>query len=182
MPWDTASCGERMSISLPSIRMRPESRATFPARIFIRVDFPAPFSPIRACTSPARRSNWTLFSASVAAKRLVMASSWSSGWGWGVVVMVAYQSGCVGQAAGVERPHTGMVERYQPLYWLTLSRVTSSLGIRMVVSAGGLLSIMFWATSTALRTISAGFCVAVPMKGDPACLSSATAPGFRPRR
>ncbi|MCY1370049.1 hypothetical protein D9M69_571210 [compost metagenome] len=97
MPWDTASCGERMSISLPSIRMRPESRATFPARIFISVDFPAPFSPIRACTSPARRSNWTLFSARVAAKRFVMPSSCSSGWGEGVVVMVAYfRSGCVG--------------------------------------------------------------------------------------
>jgi hypothetical protein len=33
-------------------RLAPPSRATAPPSIFINVDFPAPFSPIRATISP----------------------------------------------------------------------------------------------------------------------------------
>src|SRR6516225_10017322 len=39
--------------------MVPESGPSIPARIFISVDFPAPFSPIRATTSPAAISSST---------------------------------------------------------------------------------------------------------------------------
>src|SRR5215471_8022199 len=39
--------------------MVPESGRSIPARIFISVDFPAPFSPIRATISPAAISSST---------------------------------------------------------------------------------------------------------------------------
>src|SRR5262245_2183605 len=45
----------------------------------IRVDFPAPFSPSNACTSPWCRSKETFLRARTAAKDLVMESSWSNG-------------------------------------------------------------------------------------------------------
>src|SRR3979411_1829477 len=41
----------------------PESAGCAPARIFISVDLPAPFSPTRACTSPALTSKVTPSSA-----------------------------------------------------------------------------------------------------------------------
>ena len=41
-----------MRASLPSIRIRPLSGCSMPDRIPISVDFPAPFSPSRQCTSP----------------------------------------------------------------------------------------------------------------------------------
>src|SRR5579862_7073402 len=46
-----------------AMRSVPESGATAPVTILMRVDFPAPFSPTRAWTSPARRSKETCFSA-----------------------------------------------------------------------------------------------------------------------
>src|ERR1700691_2396243 len=47
----------------PAMRSGPESGATAPVTILMRVDFPAPFSPTTAWTSPARRSKETRFSA-----------------------------------------------------------------------------------------------------------------------
>src|SRR4051794_6418582 len=47
--------------------------------IFISVDLPAPFSPIRAWTSPGRTSKLTSERAWVAPKRLLIASTRSSG-------------------------------------------------------------------------------------------------------
>ncbi len=52
-------CGTRW----PSIMSVPESAVTAPVITLISVDFPAPFSPSSACTSPARSSNETPFSA-----------------------------------------------------------------------------------------------------------------------
>src|SRR5213592_3589494 len=43
--------------------------------MFISVDFPAPFSPSRACTSPSRRSKSTWSSASTPGNRFVMPRS-----------------------------------------------------------------------------------------------------------
>src|SRR5271169_4611988 len=60
--WESA--GEENSASLPSIRIEPESFCKAPERTFINVDLPAPFSPSRQCTSPARRSKLTLSRAS----------------------------------------------------------------------------------------------------------------------
>src|SRR6478736_10043921 len=45
----------------------------------IRVDLPAPFSPIRACTSPGRASNETSSFATTPGKRFVMPSSTTKG-------------------------------------------------------------------------------------------------------
>ncbi len=50
-------------MSSPSIRYSPESRRIAPVRILISVLLPAPFSPARHMTSPARSSNVTPASA-----------------------------------------------------------------------------------------------------------------------
>src|SRR5262249_45392776 len=52
---------------------------TAPVITLIRVDFPAPFSPTSACTSPGRRSNDTPLSACTPAKDFVMADEAASG-------------------------------------------------------------------------------------------------------
>src|SRR5581483_1159504 len=54
MPSSIAFCGLSMVTGWPLIRMSPLSLGCAPARIFIRVDLPAPFSPSRAWTSPFR--------------------------------------------------------------------------------------------------------------------------------
>ena len=62
MPLACASCGEWLIISLfsPFIWMEPLSNSCTPVRTLISVDFPAPFSPISAWTSPLRsvKSTW----------------------------------------------------------------------------------------------------------------------------
>src|ERR1700719_2757562 len=50
----------------PLIRIAPLSGCTIPPRMLINVDFPAPFSPNKACTSPDWRSKLTPESARVA--------------------------------------------------------------------------------------------------------------------
>jgi hypothetical protein len=90
--WATSSCGARLSSWLtrpmPSdsawrglpIAVRPKSAMTTspasgaitPKRIFISVDLPAPFSPSRACTSPAKMSKLTEVKASTPAKDLLI--------------------------------------------------------------------------------------------------------------
>src|SRR5262245_5555174 len=52
--------------------MTPASGVTAPLSTFIKVDLPAPFSPMRACTSPGRSSRSTPRSACVEPKRLLM--------------------------------------------------------------------------------------------------------------
>jgi len=52
-----ASCGDLNAIFFPSISTSPSYPPVLvitgiPKRIFINVDFPAPFSPISACISP----------------------------------------------------------------------------------------------------------------------------------
>src|SRR5512138_740233 len=51
IPSALASRGERISSCSPLMRIEPESREIAPPNIFMSVDFPAPFSPIRASTS-----------------------------------------------------------------------------------------------------------------------------------
>ena len=50
-------------IVLPSSAIEPWSGGVAPARIFISVDFPAPFSPQTASTRPASIANDTSLSA-----------------------------------------------------------------------------------------------------------------------
>src|SRR2546429_7941312 len=50
-----------------------------PAMIFINVDLPAPFSPISACTLPARRRKATWSSATTPGNALTMPSISSNG-------------------------------------------------------------------------------------------------------
>src|SRR5215467_3398472 len=58
MPRSIASRTDRMGLTVPPIEIVPESGCRIPPSIFIRVDFPAPFSPINATISPlpTRRS------------------------------------------------------------------------------------------------------------------------------
>ena len=62
--------GERRSTIAPSISTVPESGTRSPAATPISVDFPAPFSPTSACTSPERLSNDTPFQSDNAGKAL----------------------------------------------------------------------------------------------------------------
>src|SRR5690349_16588833 len=71
-PRSSALRGESMLAGFPSMRISPESAGCAPARIFISVDFPAPFSPTSACTSPARKSSVTPSSARTPGKLFPM--------------------------------------------------------------------------------------------------------------
>src|SRR5438093_11626639 len=55
--------GELCGAAWPATASVPESAVTAPVMILMRVDLPAPFSPTRAWTSPARSSNETSRSA-----------------------------------------------------------------------------------------------------------------------
>ncbi len=59
MPRAIASIGEEKLTCSPETAMVPSSGFCTPYRIFISVDFPAPFSPTRACTVAGRTSTET---------------------------------------------------------------------------------------------------------------------------
>ncbi|OPZ66871.1 MAG: hypothetical protein BWY81_01618 [Firmicutes bacterium ADurb.Bin467] len=63
MPSSIASWGEDGLISLPLYTMVPASLWLTPVRHLMRVDFPAPFSPSSAWTSPLASEKSTLLSA-----------------------------------------------------------------------------------------------------------------------
>src|SRR5579862_6710726 len=52
MPRFSAARGEPMAAIVPSTRISPSSARCAPARIFMSVDLPAPFSPTSTSTSP----------------------------------------------------------------------------------------------------------------------------------
>src|SRR5215211_459668 len=74
IPRSWASAGVRLSKSSLASTIVPLSGAIAPDATFINVDFPAPFSPSSACTSPGRTSNETSVSAAIAPKCFVMPS------------------------------------------------------------------------------------------------------------
>src|SRR5829696_9731665 len=74
-----ATRGELLATVLPSIRSSPPSGSTGPVMILISVDLPAPFSPMSACTSPARSSSEALLSACTPAYDFVMSVARRSG-------------------------------------------------------------------------------------------------------
>src|SRR5581483_10656228 len=67
-PSARASVGDPCRRSVPPISISPSSGATKPLAMPSNVDFPDPFSPTSACTSPARHSKLTSWSACTAPK------------------------------------------------------------------------------------------------------------------
>ena len=72
IPMASASCVSVMVTGRPSSSMVPSSGAYMPMRHFMSVDFPAPFSPMSACTVPLRTWSWTRSSACTPGNRLEM--------------------------------------------------------------------------------------------------------------
>src|SRR5918993_4113567 len=68
MPSERASAGVMCGTARPCTVSVPASGRSAPVTILISVDLPAPFSPTRACTSPARSSKVTPLSARTPAK------------------------------------------------------------------------------------------------------------------
>src|SRR5471032_1619245 len=79
MPRAFEMLGELCGTAWPPTASVPESAVTAPVMILISVDLPAPFSPIRAWTSPARSSKETPFSAHNPEYDLVMQVASKSG-------------------------------------------------------------------------------------------------------
>ena len=78
-PRPSAARGESMRTSRPSTRMRPASGCVIPERTLISVDLPAPFSPSRQCTSPARIARLMSSFATTPGNALVMPISSTAG-------------------------------------------------------------------------------------------------------
>ncbi len=72
MPRAMASRALRMATWRPSTAMVPSSGCCSPYSTFISVDLPAPFSPMRAWTSPHSTSKSTSSLATTSGKRFVM--------------------------------------------------------------------------------------------------------------
>ena len=79
MPAPMAARGSPGGTSNPDDRTVPESCRYRPQAMFTRVDFPAPFSPTSARTSPASTERETSSTAATPAKRLVMPCNSSAG-------------------------------------------------------------------------------------------------------
>src|SRR5215470_4135670 len=79
IPAARAAAGPCRAISCPSTCSDPASGWYTPARIFTSVDLPAPFSPTRACASPAYSSIDPSVSACTAPNALAACRSTSTG-------------------------------------------------------------------------------------------------------
>src|ERR1700752_163606 len=77
-PRALASRGAQISTDCPPILIVPESPVIAPPSTFIRVDFPAPFSPIKATISPLPTSSETLSSATTPGNLLLIPSIFNS--------------------------------------------------------------------------------------------------------
>src|SRR5690348_13726888 len=78
MPAAFASAGPANSAAAPLTASEPVSGRCTPASILTMVDLPAPFSPTRACASPAYRGKLTPCTAATAPKDLVTSRTSSS--------------------------------------------------------------------------------------------------------
>src|SRR5690606_3062708 len=78
MPRAWASSGVVGATGAPSSTMLPASGISTPVTSLIRVDLPAPFWPISAWISPARRVSPASARATVAPKRLRRPLAWST--------------------------------------------------------------------------------------------------------
>src|SRR5262245_8743759 len=79
MPSARDACGSIRGTGVPATDSVPASGVSTPVMILMSVDLPAPFSPTRACTSPARRSNETPFSARTPANDFAISEVWRRG-------------------------------------------------------------------------------------------------------
>src|SRR5699024_5816016 len=104
MPWRSAALTSGSWTGAPSIRIRPPSGWWMPDIILISVDLPAPFSPRRTSTSPAR--TWTVTSSITVTgpKDLLTPSSVSRVWFWSVMAEhLGRGSGGLGRQAQLRR-------------------------------------------------------------------------------
>src|SRR5207342_2038367 len=81
MPRSAASRGDRSRTCSPSHTISPSSGLWMPAMHFTSTDLPAPLSPRRAVTSPARTSRSTLVRACTGPNAFEIPCRRSSGWG-----------------------------------------------------------------------------------------------------
>src|SRR5579871_6717451 len=79
IPAASASRGDVNATGVPQSRISPSSGRYRPVRMFDNVDFPAPFSPSSACTSPSAASKCTASFATTPGKRFVMSRSSTAG-------------------------------------------------------------------------------------------------------
>src|SRR6476661_8217909 len=102
MPTPSASAlrGESMRTSLPPTRIEPASGCVIPDRTLISVDLPAPFSPSRQCTSPARIARWMSSLATTPGNTLVMPISSTAG---ASAPAVESACSCLSDATGPDR-------------------------------------------------------------------------------
>src|SRR6266498_3807862 len=75
-----ANRGELWVMAWPWSLISPVSGRTAPVIILFRVDLPAPFSPISACTSPAYNSNEACWCVCAPAYGLVISGASSKTW------------------------------------------------------------------------------------------------------
>src|SRR5215213_11089940 len=75
MPAAREASGLANATSCPSKRTAPSSGGKTPPQMRIRVDFPEPFSPTRACTSPPDTAKLTPCQARTPPKRLLTPSN-----------------------------------------------------------------------------------------------------------
>src|SRR5580704_17369159 len=104
MPASRAFDGELNTTFLPAISMDPSSCACTPLSILMSVDFPAPFSPSSACTSPGSTSKLTPRKARTPPKLLATPVTRTNGCGDGGDVTAAGGSFIVAlPCCGMER-------------------------------------------------------------------------------
>src|SRR6187397_1271005 len=84
MPTLRASAGEAKRTATPSTRTSPSSGWTAPARIFMSVDFPAPFSPTTAWTMPGAMARSTPVRAWIPPYALRRSTTSTAGGGAGI--------------------------------------------------------------------------------------------------
>src|SRR4051794_36486764 len=107
-PASWAAWGEEKATSRPSNSIRPESLAYTPVSTLISVDLPAPFCPIRACTSPRATSKRASRSAGTPRNCLLMPCIESRGAGRSATVAFFPEDGAPNRArAGSTGPNRG---------------------------------------------------------------------------
>ena len=130
IPSSSATRGEEISVSTPSIEIVPASGRFSPERIPISVDFPAPFSPSRQCTSPRRSVRSIRSFASTPGNPFVIPASSTIGVSVGALTLVGSVC-CKSGPPAVEKKTTagGVRDRMDYLISLFTSPALLAAGI-----------------------------------------------------